>query len=170
MVGTLLPAVPPAALRELLLSTARAIEPLASMAVGEAGEPLLRREGTKTNQTPLVQFCSPMPLPDATCRALEKAGRLRPVTLAALLLQGAEAFAWIKPGEALDGLTDVPKAGAFAYVFKQGTLQTALAASGLHTSDGDEEDDAGASSSSRRSGFEGYFPAAREGCFFPVAV
>ena len=39
MVGTLLPAVPPATLRELLLSTARAIEPLASMAVGEAGEP-----------------------------------------------------------------------------------------------------------------------------------
>ena len=39
MVGTLLPAVPPAELRELLLSTARAIEPLASMAVGEAGEP-----------------------------------------------------------------------------------------------------------------------------------
>ena len=39
MVGTLLPAVPVAALRELLLATARAIEPLASTAVGEAGEP-----------------------------------------------------------------------------------------------------------------------------------
>ena len=39
MVGTLLPAVPVVALRELLLATARAIEPLASTAVGEAGEP-----------------------------------------------------------------------------------------------------------------------------------
>ena len=39
MVGTLLPAVPVVALRELLLATARAIELLASTAVGEAGEP-----------------------------------------------------------------------------------------------------------------------------------
>jgi hypothetical protein len=44
MVGTLLPAVPVAALHELLLATARAIEPLASTAVGEAGEPAEEEE------------------------------------------------------------------------------------------------------------------------------
>lgn len=39
MVGTLLPAVPAAALCDLLLATARAIAPLASTAVSEASKP-----------------------------------------------------------------------------------------------------------------------------------
>ncbi len=38
MVGTSLPAVPPAALRELILTTARALEPIAAAATAEAGE------------------------------------------------------------------------------------------------------------------------------------
>ena len=108
------------------------------------------------DSTRLLQFRPPLPLPAATHAALAKANRLKPVTLAALIDQGAERFAWtlhptphtphpaprgsvrtwicmcmhrfawINPGESLPGLAEVPEAGAFAYTFKKGTLEVAL--------------------------------------------
>lgn len=110
---------------------------------------------------PLLQFCPPLPLPEVTYRALESAGRLRPVTIASLLDKGAYAFAWIVPGEKLDGLTEVPKAGAFAYFFRPSTLQAAL------ETIIQEED--GATGTSKGDSFNGYFPAEHEGCYYPVA-
>ena len=46
------------------------------------------------DSTRLLQFRPPLPLPEATHAALAKANRLKPVTLAALIDQGAERFAW----------------------------------------------------------------------------
>jgi hypothetical protein len=119
---------------------------------------------------PLVQFCPPLPLPEATYQALRSNDRLRPVTMASLLDKGAYAFAWILPGEHLEGLTQVPHAGAFAYVFHPSKLQAALDTSLWEPEEARAlEDDAAASGTSTACGFDGYFPAKHEGCYFPVA-
>ena len=52
----------------------------------------------------VLQFEAPLPLPRAAQRAL--GDRLRPVTLAVLLERGARGFAFITPGEEIDGDRD----------------------------------------------------------------
>ena len=64
----------------------------------------------------LLQFAAPQPLPARALEQLRLADRLRPVTLAALLERGASQFAWILPGEKLDGMKGGTQAGAFAYI------------------------------------------------------
>ena len=61
----------------------------------------------------LLQFAAPQPLPARALEQLRLADRLRPVTLAALLERGASQFAWILPGEKLDGMKGGTQAGAF---------------------------------------------------------
>jgi len=78
-------------------------------------------DSARAEESPIVCFAAPLPLPKAATDALGK--RLRPVTLAALLHSGAIAFAWISAGEDLSGaLTSPPTAGAFAYVFQDAQL------------------------------------------------
>ena len=139
-----------------------AVNAVTSFMDDEAEEP---EAHTQPQPQPLVQFCPPVPLPEESYQALEASGRLRPVTMAALLDKGAYAFAWIKPGEQLVGLTAVPKAGAFAYVFRPSTLQAALLEA---QEDSAIEDDGALSRANTR--FDGYFPVKHEGCYFPVAI
>ena len=70
----------------------------------------------------LLQFALPAPLPAATARALMAPGarRMQPVTLEALSDRGALEFAWICPGEKLDGMKGGVPGGAFAYLMKEG--------------------------------------------------
>jgi len=68
----------------------------------------------------ILQFSSPLALPRPAKAVLDQEGRLRPVTLAALLEVGVHSFAWINPFEDLEGtLSAPPSAGAFAYVFAE---------------------------------------------------
>jgi len=65
-----------------------------------------------------LTFAAPLALEDEVRAVLRE--RLRPVTLATLLDAGATEFAWIKPQEALPGLSAASVyAGAFAFFFKQ---------------------------------------------------
>mmetsp|Transcript_10557 Transcript_10557/g.24558 ORF Transcript_10557/g.24558 Transcript_10557/m.24558 type:complete len:688 (+) Transcript_10557:264-2327(+) len=68
----------------------------------------------------LLQFAAPLPFPREARAAFESAGRWHPVTLAALLAQGAESFAWVNPGEPLPGFEQTPPPSAFAYTLKGG--------------------------------------------------
>jgi len=67
----------------------------------------------------MIQFSKPIPLPESAQLALGAQSRLKPVTLASLILKGAEFFAWILPGETLPGLQHPAEGGAFAYTFKK---------------------------------------------------
>ncbi len=79
-------------------------------------DPLATPDETLMSETRLITFAKPLPLPDRACTSLGK--RLKPVTFAKLLAQGAQFFAWILPHEELPGLQRAPEGGAFAYVFR----------------------------------------------------
>lgn len=84
---------------------------------------LLESDRSETlKRTRLLQFGMPEVLPTAAARALMTPGarRMQPVTLEALANRGACEFAWVCPGEKLDGMKGGTPMGSFAYLMKEG--------------------------------------------------